>query len=460
MVIIDTSVSTKKINITDVIYNIKNYYPYIKIIVLADEEDNCYYPAYAIIKGQVSSVDFKELIKKANEDINNADYNASEITEELKQKTDDSFNFNNSDITEKLSNQSNRVDNLSTFTPELKIKPPNIKKKKKSSNNHIVLISCIAAGVLVLIVILCIILKSINSVYNAATIDEIATQSTLINEIPTEEETTEEALTFSFNDPTEIDDNIDIISDDIVSNSKSDSTTSSQTKAESSNTSKSSSSSSKNNSSSSSSSSLGNNNSSKNSSDLIVSSDNISNSAIISYDDNQYKNSQNNQVSSIKLSYTKKTLYIGDDITLTATVSPSNASYSLSWSSSNSVASVNQSGKVTANSIGTATITCQAGDKYATCEIIVVSKPTVDTNSNNPISLSSTSESIVLGQNITLYLYNSKNANWTINNPSILQTVSGGSNKIVVKGIKTGTTTIIATDISSGQTYRCKITVN
>ena len=79
-------------------------------------------------------------------------------------------------------------------------------------------------------------------------------------------------------------------------------------------------------------------------------------------------------VTSITLSPSSASLTVGDTQQLTATISPSNATNKdVTWSSSNTdVATVNSSGFVTANSVGSATITCKANDGSgvtATCEV-------------------------------------------------------------------------------------------
>ena len=78
-------------------------------------------------------------------------------------------------------------------------------------------------------------------------------------------------------------------------------------------------------------------------------------------------------VTGITLNKTNITLGVGNSAQLTASVHPSNASNkSVSWSSSNNgVASVDNSGRVTGNGVGTATITCRNGDITAYCNITV-----------------------------------------------------------------------------------------
>lgn len=79
-------------------------------------------------------------------------------------------------------------------------------------------------------------------------------------------------------------------------------------------------------------------------------------------------------VTSVSVSPTSQTLSIGGTKQLTATVSPSNASNkTITWSSSNSnVASVSSTGLVTANAVGTASITAKSNNnKFASCTITV-----------------------------------------------------------------------------------------
>lgn len=82
-------------------------------------------------------------------------------------------------------------------------------------------------------------------------------------------------------------------------------------------------------------------------------------------------------VKSVKLSETSKALMIGDSFSLTATISPSNASNKdVTWTSSNSnVATVSSYGFVYAKQVGTTTITAKSSNgKTATCKVTVVSE--------------------------------------------------------------------------------------
>ncbi len=76
----------------------------------------------------------------------------------------------------------------------------------------------------------------------------------------------------------------------------------------------------------------------------------------------------------ITLSKTSLNLKKGDSATLTATVTPSGSTDSVSWTSSNTSVATVSNGVVTAVAKGSATITATAGGKKATCTVTVNSK--------------------------------------------------------------------------------------
>lgn len=80
-------------------------------------------------------------------------------------------------------------------------------------------------------------------------------------------------------------------------------------------------------------------------------------------------------VSSVELDKTTLSLLLGTSKTLRAIVQPDNATYNnpVTWSSSDSaIATVDDSGKVTAMKEGTATITAQTGGRNVSCAVTVV----------------------------------------------------------------------------------------
>lgn len=164
-------------------------------------------------------------------------------------------------------------------------------------------------------------------------------------------------------------------------------------------------------------------------------------------------------ITSISLNKTTDTLKIGDTDTLTATVSPSNASNSdVSWSSSNtSVAAVDSTGKVTAVSIGTAIITAATvdGDYKANCTV------TVNPVNVTSVSLNKTSDALTVGGTDTLIATVSpenatnKNVNWASSDTSVATVNSTG----LVTAKSEGTTIITVTTVDGGLKSSCTVTV-
>jgi len=166
-------------------------------------------------------------------------------------------------------------------------------------------------------------------------------------------------------------------------------------------------------------------------------------------------------VTSVELTPPSLNLFIGNESTLIAKVSPENASNkTITWASSNeSVASV-VDGKVTAKAVGVATITVttQDGNKSATCGISVAAVPVPI----KAISLNPTSLTVEMGKTGTLaVVYDPVDANtqtkveWVPANANIA-TVNNG----VVTPVAVGSTeiTVTVTD-KDNQTFTAKAAV-
>lgn len=99
------------------------------------------------------------------------------------------------------------------------------------------------------------------------------------------------------------------------------------------------------------------------------------NGGSVSYNDNNYKNTNKESVK-VKLSYFTKSLAVNDSVTISATITPNSAkNKKIKWSSSDkSIATVKQTGYVKARSVGTAIITATVGSATATCSITVVNR--------------------------------------------------------------------------------------
>ena len=160
-------------------------------------------------------------------------------------------------------------------------------------------------------------------------------------------------------------------------------------------------------------------------------------------------------VTGVSLSKSSLALTPGDSYTLTATVSPSNATNkSVTWSTSNSSVATVSGGKVTAKGAGTATITAKSNNgKTATCKV-TVSVPA------KSIKLNLSSVTMTAGTQYKIYATitpsnaTSKVVYWSSSNPSVAGMASGG----IIKAKKAGTATITAST-NNGKSTTCKVTV-
>lgn len=165
-------------------------------------------------------------------------------------------------------------------------------------------------------------------------------------------------------------------------------------------------------------------------------------------------------VSSVTLNKNTLTLETGANETLIATVLPNNATNkNVTWSTDNgSVATVDSTGKVTAVSSGTATITVTSqfdSTKKDTC-VVTVNKPVTSVTLNkNTLSLevggSETLIATVLPTDAT-----NKNVIWSTSNNSVATVNSAG----LVNAVSSGTATITATSQYDGtKKDTCVVTV-
>ena len=162
------------------------------------------------------------------------------------------------------------------------------------------------------------------------------------------------------------------------------------------------------------------------------------------------------EVTSIAISQPSAEMEIGETLTLKATVSPSKSSYDdFTWTSTKPrVASVSNTGLVTAIAEGNTTITVMAGGKTASCSITVI-KGIVAVSS---ISLNKKNLELVEGDTETLWATvfpedaTDKTVSW-ISSDDGVATVKDG----VITAIKEGETTITA--IAGEQTASCIVKV-
>ena len=164
-------------------------------------------------------------------------------------------------------------------------------------------------------------------------------------------------------------------------------------------------------------------------------------------------------VSSISLNKNILDLALGSTETLTATILPENATNkNILWNSSDTnIATIDNTGKVTAVKVGKAIITAtsQDGGKTATCEVnvtqpvggITLDKTTLDLNVGQSDTLTAT---------ITPNDATNKNVTWSSSDSSIATVDNNGK----VTGIAPGTATITVTTEDGKKTATCTVTVN
>lgn len=162
-------------------------------------------------------------------------------------------------------------------------------------------------------------------------------------------------------------------------------------------------------------------------------------------------------VEGITLSADAITLTEGEDMTLTATVAPENATdKTVTWTSSDeTVATVDQNGKVTAVKAGEAVITAKAGEKSATCKVTVeaaaieVEEITIDLTDE----IIKVGETLILTATVTPADATDVTVTWSSSDESIATVDDKG----VVTGVSMGQVTITAT--AGGKTAESKVTV-
>lgn len=160
----------------------------------------------------------------------------------------------------------------------------------------------------------------------------------------------------------------------------------------------------------------------------------------------------------VSLNYDKKDIFVGDSMTLVATVSPADATNKLvKWSSDSEIASVTSDGVVTANRSGTAVITATTvdGDYKAECTLtllqratgVAIDKTEIKFNRGETYQLNAT----VLPEDC----YN-KNYKWTSANEEIATVDDTG----LVTGIAPGEVVLTCTSEESGVCSTVKVTVH
>ena len=168
-------------------------------------------------------------------------------------------------------------------------------------------------------------------------------------------------------------------------------------------------------------------------------------------------------VTGITIDKTTATVEEGATVTLTATVTPGNATdKTVTWTTSDETIATVSGGEVTGVKAGEVTITAKAGDKSATCTVTVTAKQGTE-DPEDPIAvegitLDKTTATVEEGATVALTATvtsgnaTDKTVTWTTSDEAIA-TVSGG----VVTGVKAGEVTITAK--AGDKSATCTVTV-
>ena len=173
-------------------------------------------------------------------------------------------------------------------------------------------------------------------------------------------------------------------------------------------------------------------------------------------------------VSGIQLSQTSAALTVGDTLTLTKTIYPSDATnQAVTWTSSAvSVASVDSNGKITAKTAGSAVITCKSvsdNSVVGICNVTVKAKVQTPTEIKvSTISLNKTTASVTKGKTLQLTATvtptnaTNKVVTWRTSDKNVAMVSENGL--VTAKSAGTATITCTAKD-GSNVKATCKITV-
>lgn len=165
-------------------------------------------------------------------------------------------------------------------------------------------------------------------------------------------------------------------------------------------------------------------------------------------------------VTGVELNKTTLDMVAGTEETLTATISPANATNKeIIWKSNNeSVATVDANGKITAVNAGTATITATVGDKSATCTVNItlpagdVSVQKVELNKNGTLlPVGGTAE---LSANVLPVYAVDKTVTWSSSNPAVATVDANGKVTAIAEG------TAVITAKAGEKTDTCTVLVS
>lgn len=161
-------------------------------------------------------------------------------------------------------------------------------------------------------------------------------------------------------------------------------------------------------------------------------------------------------VTGVSLNKSTITVGLSSTGTLTATVSPSNATnLNITWSSDDESVATVVDGVVTGVSVGTATITVETVDgNYTDTCVVTVAKLVTGVSLNKSSTTIEAAETETLVATVSPADATFQNVTWSSNNENVATVTDG-----VVRGISEGIATITVVTVDGGYTDTCTVTV-
>ena len=160
------------------------------------------------------------------------------------------------------------------------------------------------------------------------------------------------------------------------------------------------------------------------------------------------------KIDSFSISQSQYRLSIGESTIVSTTITPSNATEKLNWTSSDTSVATVENGKITAKGKGTAFITASSDNCGSIVCTVDVYSPVTNITFDKDSYTVGRSKSITIGVTLTPADASLYRLTWTSANPSIARVTNG-----TVVGVSNGTTTITVTSEDGGFSKSCTVTV-
>ena len=160
------------------------------------------------------------------------------------------------------------------------------------------------------------------------------------------------------------------------------------------------------------------------------------------------------KIDSFSISQSQYRLSIGESTIVSTTITPSNATEKLNWTSSDTSVATVENGKITAKGKGTAFIIASSDNCGSIVCTVDVYSPVTNITFDKDSYTVGRSKSITIGVTLTPADASLYRLTWTSENPSIARVTNG-----TVVGVSNGTTTITVTSEDGGFSKSCTVAV-